>query len=213
MIITTGGIGYLFLLAAGLKKAPKARGVAPGLQVDRTRKHAVHGPGRVVGQADRFAPNLASRGLKVVFTNGVFDLLHRGHVTYLAAAAAHGDDALVVGVNGDDERAKRLGKGPKSGPLCLRQDRAAVVAALRSVVAVWFCLITDTPLATHPGHRATGRSGQRRRLRCVNCTDPADPRYIVGSAEVRRRTEAAVATIDLVPGRKARRPWPKKLKG
>ena len=48
-------------------------------------------------------------GKQVVFTNGVFDLVHRGHVTYLEAAAALGD-VLVVGVN-DDASVRRLGKG------------------------------------------------------------------------------------------------------
>lgn len=66
----------------------------------------------------------------LVFTNGVFDVLHRGHVTYLEQARALGA-ALMVGVN-SDASARRLGKGP-ARPLNGEADRAAVVAALRAV--------------------------------------------------------------------------------
>ena len=79
----------------------------------------------------------------LVFTNGVFDLLHRGHVTYLAQARALGA-ALVVALNGDAS-ARRLGKGPDR-PLNPVEDRMALVAALEAVDAVtWFD--EDTPQA------------------------------------------------------------------
>ena len=79
----------------------------------------------------------------LVFTNGVFDLLHRGHVTYLAQARALGA-ALLVAVNGDAS-ARRLGKGPDR-PLNPVEDRMALVASLEAVDAVtWFD--EDTPLA------------------------------------------------------------------
>ena len=79
----------------------------------------------------------------VVFTNGVFDVLHRGHATYLAQARALGG-SLVVALN-TDASAKRLGKGPNR-PLNNQQDRAALLAALASVSLVtWFD--EDTPLA------------------------------------------------------------------
>ena len=98
-------------------------------------------------------------GHKVVFTNGVFDLLHKGHVTYLAAAARLGD-VLVVGIN-DDASVRRLGKG-EDRPIVPEADRAAVVAALRSVDSgrlVW---------QRHATHHDPGPSsrclGQRRRL-------------------------------------------------
>jgi rfaE bifunctional protein nucleotidyltransferase chain/domain len=79
----------------------------------------------------------------LVFTNGVFDLLHRGHVTYLARARAEGA-ALLVALNGDAS-ARRLGKGAER-PLNRLDDRAAVVAALEAVSAVtWFD--EDTPEA------------------------------------------------------------------
>jgi rfaE bifunctional protein nucleotidyltransferase chain/domain len=85
---------------------------------------------------------LAARG-PVVFTNGVFDVLHRGHVTYLAQARAEGA-ALVVALN-TDASARRLGKGPDR-PLNNEVDRAIMIAALESVSLVtWFN--EDTPLA------------------------------------------------------------------
>jgi rfaE bifunctional protein nucleotidyltransferase chain/domain len=79
----------------------------------------------------------------LVFTNGVFDILHRGHVTYLAQARALGA-SLVLGVN-SDASVKRLGKGDER-PINPLADRMAVLAALASVDAVtWFD--EDTPLA------------------------------------------------------------------
>lgn len=70
------------------------------------------------------------RGKTLVFTNGVFDLLHAGHVDYLEAARALGD-FLVVGLN-SDESVRRLGKGPER-PLNTLEDRMRVVGALRCV--------------------------------------------------------------------------------
>jgi rfaE bifunctional protein nucleotidyltransferase chain/domain len=79
----------------------------------------------------------------LVFTNGVFDVLHRGHVMYLTQARALGA-SLVVALN-TDASAKRLGKGPDR-PLNGETDRAFVMAALASSTLVtWFD--EDTPLA------------------------------------------------------------------
>ncbi len=78
----------------------------------------------------------------LVFTNGVFDILHRGHVTYLAQARAMGN-ALVVGLN-SDASVRRLGKGPDR-PLNSLADRAAVIAALGDVALVT-SFEDDTPL-------------------------------------------------------------------
>ncbi len=78
----------------------------------------------------------------VVFTNGVFDVLHRGHASYLAQARSLGG-SLVVALN-SDASAKRLGKGPDR-PLNNEADRAALIAALEAVSLVtWFD--EDTPL-------------------------------------------------------------------
>lgn len=78
----------------------------------------------------------------LVFTNGVFDILHRGHVTYLAQARAEGA-SLVVALNGDAS-VRRLGKG-EDRPVNELADRLCLVAALESVSRVtWF--EEDTPL-------------------------------------------------------------------
>jgi len=78
----------------------------------------------------------------VVFTNGVFDLLHRGHVTYLDQAAQEGQ-SLIVAVN-SDESVKRLGKGPDR-PINTQVDRMHVLAALECVALVTY-FEEDTPL-------------------------------------------------------------------
>jgi D-glycero-beta-D-manno-heptose 1-phosphate adenylyltransferase len=88
------------------------------------------------------AARVAALPQPVVFTNGVFDVLHAGHVTYLAQARALGG-SLVVALN-TDASAKRLGKGPDR-PLNTDTDRATLIAALESVSLVtWFD--EDTPL-------------------------------------------------------------------
>lgn len=81
---------------------------------------------------------LRASGKQLVVTNGCFDLLHLGHVTYLEKARNFGD-ALLLGVNGDD--AVRGLKGP-GRPVNSESDRAAVLAALQSVDGV--CIFTDT---------------------------------------------------------------------
>ena len=80
-------------------------------------------------EAAAFARRVQARGGKVVFTNGVFDLLHPGHVRYLQAARALGD-ALVVAVNSD--RSVRAIKGP-ARPVNAEQERAEVLLALGAV--------------------------------------------------------------------------------
>lgn len=83
-------------------------------------------------QAATFVAQLRADGKKVVFTNGVFDLLHPGHVRYLQAARAEGD-ALIVGINSD--RSTRAIKGPDR-PVVPEEERAEVLAALASVDGV-----------------------------------------------------------------------------
>ena len=97
---------------------------------------------KVVAPA-QVAATMARAQRPLVFTNGVFDLLHRGHVTYLAQARALGA-SLLVAVN-SDESVKRLGKGADR-PINRCEDRMAVLAALGCVDWVtWFK--DDTPLA------------------------------------------------------------------
>jgi D-beta-D-heptose 7-phosphate kinase/D-beta-D-heptose 1-phosphate adenosyltransferase len=83
-------------------------------------------------EAVAWADRLHAGGERIVFTNGVFDLLHPGHVRYLAEARAHGD-ALIVAVNSD--RSVRAIKGP-ARPITSEQERAEVLAALTAVDAV-----------------------------------------------------------------------------
>ena len=114
---------------------------------------------------------IASCARPLVFTNGVFDILHRGHATYLAEARALGA-TLLVALN-SDASARRLGKGADR-PVNRLPDRAALVAALESVELVtWFD--EDTPLvlirASRPDVLVKGGDWQ--------------PENIVGAAEVR----------------------------
>jgi len=97
---------------------------------------------KVCAPAD-LVEKLARLPRPLVFTNGCFDILHRGHVTYLAQARALGA-SLVVAAN-SDASVKRLGKGDDR-PVNAQEDRMAVLAALESVSLVtWFD--EDTPLA------------------------------------------------------------------
>lgn len=99
---------------------------------------------RKIRARDALASTLASSMRPLVFTNGCFDILHRGHVTYLAQARALGS-TLVVALNSDDS-VRRLNKGPER-PVNGLEDRLAVIAALASVDYVtWFD--EDTPLET-----------------------------------------------------------------
>ncbi len=99
---------------------------------------------------DTLLKRVAALPRPLVFTNGCFDILHRGHVTYLAQARALGA-SLIVGVN-SDASVKRLGKGDDR-PINQQEDRMLVLAALEAVSLVTL-FEEDTPLAlilaTHP---------------------------------------------------------------
>ena len=97
---------------------------------------------KIVAPAD-LAAACARLPRPLVFTNGVFDLLHRGHVTYLARARAEGA-SLVVALN-SDASVRRLGKGDDR-PINVCADRMAVIAALQSADLVT-CFEDDTPYA------------------------------------------------------------------
>jgi rfaE bifunctional protein nucleotidyltransferase chain/domain len=118
--------------------------------------------GRVIdrGEAEHLAARLRQEGKVLVFTNGCFDVLHRGHVDLLAAARKLGD-VVAVGVNSDDS-VRRL-KGPDR-PWMSEEDRAALVAALAAVD--WVIVFPeDTPRelieALHP--RVLVKGGDYRR--------------------------------------------------
>lgn len=93
-------------------------------------------------QAAAFAASVRAGGGRVVFTNGVFDLIHPGHVRYLQDARALGD-ALIVGVNSD--RSVRANKGP-ARPINSERERAEVLLALACVDAA-VVFDEDTPYA------------------------------------------------------------------
>jgi D-beta-D-heptose 7-phosphate kinase/D-beta-D-heptose 1-phosphate adenosyltransferase len=93
-----------------------------------------------VADAARIVEHWRREGRRVVFTNGVFDILHPGHLRYLAAARAEGD-ALIVAVNSD--RSVRANKGP-SRPVNPERERAEVLGALAVVDAV-VIFDEDTP--------------------------------------------------------------------
>ena len=118
----------------------------------------------------KLAARIAALPRPLVFTNGCFDVLHRGHVTYLAQARALGA-SLVIGVN-SDASVKRLGKGD-GRPVNAQDDRMAVLAALGSVSLV-VLFDEDTPLklilACHPDVLVKGGDWK--------------PENIVGSKEV-----------------------------
>jgi D-glycero-beta-D-manno-heptose 1-phosphate adenylyltransferase len=94
-------------------------------------------------EAIEFVARERSRGRVIVFTNGVFDIIHPGHIRYLRDARALGD-LLIVGVN-SDRSVKALAKAPDR-PLISESDRAEVLAALASVDAV-VIFDEDTPHA------------------------------------------------------------------
>lgn len=134
-----------------------------------------------------------AEGKRIVFTNGVFDILHLGHVTYLEEAAELGD-FLIVGIN-DDASVRRLNKGPER-PINDEEARAGVVSALRSVDAVvvfgedtpheLIALIQPDVLVKGGDYDASER-------------DPRSSKYIVGSNETLERG-GQVRAIPLVQG-------------
>jgi rfaE bifunctional protein nucleotidyltransferase chain/domain len=89
------------------------------------------------GNLPAWRKNFRASGKKLVVTNGCFDILHLGHVTYLETARNFGD-ALLVGINSDDATRQLKGAGR---PVNSETDRAAVLAALESVNGV--CVFTD----------------------------------------------------------------------
>ena len=97
---------------------------------------------RKICTVDKLAARVAALPRPLAFTNGCFDVLHRGHVTYLAQACTLGA-SLIIGVNSDDS-VKRLGKGDDR-PINTEQDRMMVLAALESVSLV-VKFDADTPL-------------------------------------------------------------------
>ena len=138
---------------------------------------------------------LAQLARPLVFTNGVFDILHRGHVTYLAQARAMGA-SLLVALNGDAS-AGRLGKGA-GRPLNPLADRLAVLAALAAVSAVtWF--EEDTPealiVACRPDVLVKGGDWPVERIAGANSVLARGGRVVSIPFEHERSTTALVQRI------------------
>jgi rfaE bifunctional protein nucleotidyltransferase chain/domain len=132
-------------------------------------------------------------GLKIVFTNGVFDLLHAGHIDYLQKAAKLGH-RLVVGLNADNS-VKTLDKGP-ARPIKDQNTRALILGALRCVDAV-VLFEEETPLqliqTLKPDILVKGGDYD------PNCHDVGHPKYIVGSDFVMEQG-GKVAVIPFLQG-------------
>jgi D-beta-D-heptose 7-phosphate kinase/D-beta-D-heptose 1-phosphate adenosyltransferase len=96
-----------------------------------------------LGEASAWVARLRTTGRRIVFTNGVFDLLHPGHIRYLTDARTHGD-VLIVGIN-SDRSVRALAKAPDR-PVNSEAERAEVLAALAVVDAV-VVFDEETPLA------------------------------------------------------------------
>jgi len=130
---------------------------------------------------------------KIVFTNGCFDILHKGHVTYLAKAAERGT-RLVVGIN-TDASVRRQNKAPER-PINDEIARATVLASLGFVDLV-ILFDEDTPLnlisELNPGILVKGADYDPHE------TDPQSKKYIVGS-DIVRQHGGEVAVIDLEAG-------------
>lgn len=139
------------------------------------------------------AERLRIKGKRIVFTNGVFDILHRGHVTLLNLASEQGD-FLVVGVN-SDVSVKTLGKGPER-PINSQQDRAIVLAALQCVDAV-IIFENSTPFELikriEPNVLVKGGDYD------PDQDDPSAKNYIVGS-DLQRKKGKSTISIPLVAG-------------
>lgn len=130
---------------------------------------------------------------KVVFTNGCFDILHKGHVTYLAKSAELGD-RLIVAIN-TDASVREQGKG-ENRPINPEDARATVLAALGFVDMVVF-FNENTPLNLieflQPDVLVKGADYD------PNETDPSSKKYIVGS-DIIKKNGGEVIAIQLVDG-------------
>lgn len=133
------------------------------------------------------------KGDKIVFTNGCFDLLHRGHVTYLSQAAQEGN-RLVVGIN-SDASVKTLDKG-KERPVTKELDRAFVLAGLGCIDAI-IIFNENTPKELidflQPDVLAKGGDYDAEEK------DPSSKKYIVGRETVLKKG-GKVITIPTVEG-------------
>ena len=144
-------------------------------------------------QAARMITGWQMKGEKIVFTNGCFDILHQGHVVYLAKAAELGD-RLVIGLN-SDASIKKQNKGVER-PINPQEAREIVVGALGFVDLI-VIFNADTPIELielfKPNILVKGADYD------PNETDSASEKYIVGS-DIVRKNSGEVTVIDLEEG-------------
>jgi D-glycero-beta-D-manno-heptose 1-phosphate adenylyltransferase len=138
-------------------------------------------------QLQAWRERVRALGKRLVATNGCFDLLHAGHVRYLAAAKAEGD-LLLVGLNSDES--VRALKGP-SRPLNSEQDRAVVLAALESVDIV----------TVFPEVRAVAFLDTAQPDVYVKGGDYTENELPLEEREVVRKHGGIIKVLALVPGR------------
>ena len=147
----------------------------------------------IAEEAARFVAMYHLKNEKVVFTNGCFDILHLGHITYLAEAASLGN-RLIVGIN-SDRSVKALNKAPNR-PINNEQARAQIIAALGFVDLV-IIFDDETPLqlirTLEPDVLVKGGDYD------ANEMNSSSKKYIVGSDIVRQKG-GSVVTINLVDG-------------
>lgn len=133
------------------------------------------------------------KGKKIVFTNGVFDILHKGHVTLLARAAEHGD-VLILGLN-SDASVRTLGKGPER-PINAEEDRAFILAGLSAISAV-VIFSSNTPYdlikRIEPDVLLKGGDYDPHQ------TDPEAKNYVVGS-DIQKSNNKETVAVSLVDG-------------
>ncbi len=144
-------------------------------------------------EAKRIVAMWQMKGDRVIFTNGCFDILHKGHVTYLAEAAQLGD-RLIVALN-TDASVRQQGKG-EDRPVNNEEARGIVLAALGFVdLIVYFDGQTPIDVIKEllPDVLVKGADYD------PNETDPSSKRYIVGS-DIVRRNGGDVIAIELVEG-------------
>ena len=146
--------------------------------------------------AESIAPHIhvwRFKGNKIVFTNGCFDIIHRGHVDYLAKASDCGDK-LIVGIN-SDASVKRQGKS-SSRPLQDEQTRVVIMASFHFVSAV-IIFDEDTPLDLikfiNPEVLVKGADYD------ANETNTTSKKYIVGS-DIVKANKGEVKTIEFLEG-------------
>jgi rfaE bifunctional protein nucleotidyltransferase chain/domain len=136
---------------------------------------------------------LRTKGKRIIFTNGVFDIVHRGHITLLNLASEQGN-FLIVGVN-SDASVKTLNKGP-GRPINGEQDRAIVLAALQCVDAVViFNDSTPYELVKRIKPDVLIKGGDYD----PDQDDPTEKNYVVGS-DIQRANSNSTTSIPLVDG-------------